>query len=156
MGTKYVNALNMALLLLPGTPTTYYGEELGMTGVKVSYQQTMDPQVKFYGPVGFVENNVDAWSIQAILVLFSSCFIHVYFSFLYCGILILFQNRYTEFSRDPQRSPMQWSPDKNAGFSNGSTTWLPIHPDYKTVNVKVGWCEIIYVLNRLCLIQKYY
>jgi len=27
---RYVNALNMLLLTLPGTALTYYGEELGM------------------------------------------------------------------------------------------------------------------------------
>ncbi|KAM4772036.1 amino acid transporter heavy chain SLC3A1 [Rhinophrynus dorsalis] len=30
VGREYVNAINMLLLTLPGTPTTYYGEELGM------------------------------------------------------------------------------------------------------------------------------
>ncbi|XP_072265871.1 amino acid transporter heavy chain SLC3A1 [Pyxicephalus adspersus] len=30
VGKDYVNVLNMLLLTLPGTPTTYYGEELGM------------------------------------------------------------------------------------------------------------------------------
>jgi len=29
-GDKFVNALNMLLLTLPGTALTYYGEELGM------------------------------------------------------------------------------------------------------------------------------
>lgn len=39
---------------------------------------------------------------------------------------------------DPQRSPMQWSNDMNAGFNNRTNvTWLPVHPDYKTVNVQV-------------------
>lgn len=41
-------------------------------------------------------------------------------------------------SRDPQRSPMQWSADMNAGFSDkNNTTWLPVHPDYRSVNVEV-------------------
>lgn len=41
-------------------------------------------------------------------------------------------------SRDPERSPMQWSADMNAGFNNKTNiTWLPVHPDYKTVNVEV-------------------
>ncbi|KAG8584231.1 hypothetical protein GDO81_008745 [Engystomops pustulosus] len=30
VGEDYVNVINMLLLTLPGTPTTYYGEELGM------------------------------------------------------------------------------------------------------------------------------
>ena len=32
IGQEYVDAMNMMLLTLPGTPTTYYGEELGMRG----------------------------------------------------------------------------------------------------------------------------
>ena len=41
----------MLLLLLPGTPTTYYGEELGMRGISVSYDDTQDPHGKHFGPV---------------------------------------------------------------------------------------------------------
>lgn len=42
-----------------------------------------------------------------------------------------------EKGRDGERTPMQWTPGKEAGFSTASTTWLPIAPDYKTVNVEV-------------------
>lgn len=41
-------------------------------------------------------------------------------------------------SRDPERSPMQWSGDMNAGFNiKTNITWLPVHPDYRSVNVEV-------------------
>jgi len=39
--------------------------------------------------------------------------------------------------RDGERTPMQWTPGKNAGFSTAARTWLPIPPSYKTVNVQV-------------------
>lgn len=42
---------------------------------------------------------------------------------------------YKEFSRDPERSPMQWTSKLEAGFSN-STPWIPLHPDYVQYNVK--------------------
>ncbi len=38
--------------------------------------------------------------------------------------------------RDGCRAPFQWSAGRNAGFSSGNTTWLPIHPDYPTRNVE--------------------
>ena len=41
-----------------------------------------------------------------------------------------------EKGRDGERTPMQWTPGPQAGFSTNSHTWLPIAPDYKTVNVQ--------------------
>jgi alpha-glucosidase len=38
-------------------------------------------------------------------------------------------------SRDPERTPMLWTADANAGFSSAEP-WLPISPDFKTVNVE--------------------
>ena len=39
--------------------------------------------------------------------------------------------------RDGERTPMQWDVAPNAGFSSGSAKpWLPIPPDYTTVNVE--------------------
>ncbi|KAL3050569.1 hypothetical protein OYC64_012570 [Pagothenia borchgrevinki] len=91
-GQIYVCVINMLLLTLPGTPTTYYGEEIGMENINVTDSQIQDPAGKY---------NSSA-------------------------------------SRDPQRSPMQWSDDINAGFNTKSNiTWLPVHPDYSSVNVEV-------------------
>ncbi|HVS91011.1 MAG TPA: DUF3459 domain-containing protein [Mucilaginibacter sp.] len=38
-------------------------------------------------------------------------------------------------SRDPCRTPMQWTPQKNAGFSKGKP-WLRIDKEYKLSNVE--------------------
>ena len=43
---------------------------------------------------------------------------------------------YNEKSRDPCRTPFPWDNTKNAGFSNGDKTWLPVGTAYTTVNVK--------------------
>lgn len=40
-------------------------------------------------------------------------------------------------SRDPERTPMQWSDAKNAGFSNAERTWLPVSPDFGFRNVEL-------------------
>ncbi|XP_068565514.1 amino acid transporter heavy chain SLC3A1 isoform X2 [Cebidichthys violaceus] len=91
-GQTYTRVINMLLLTLPGTPTTYYGEEIGMENINVTDSQAQDPAGKY---------NASA-------------------------------------SRDPQRSPMQWSGDMNAGFNNkNNITWLPVHPNYTSINVEV-------------------
>lgn len=91
-GQTYTRVINMLLLTLPGTATTYYGEEIGMENINITDSQIQDPAGKY---------NSSA-------------------------------------SRDPQRSPMQWTGDMNAGFNNKTnTTWLPVHPNYRSVNVEV-------------------
>ncbi|CRL00644.1 CLUMA_CG013904, isoform A [Clunio marinus] len=40
--------------------------------------------------------------------------------------------------RDPNRTPMQWNSGVGAGFTskNAEETWLPIHPNYVTINLQ--------------------
>jgi alpha-glucosidase len=40
-----------------------------------------------------------------------------------------------EKGRDGERTPMQWSEERNAGFSVAEKTWLPVPPTYKEFNV---------------------
>jgi len=40
-----------------------------------------------------------------------------------------------EKGRDGERTPMQWDPLGDAGFSDSPKTWLPIPSSYKTINV---------------------
>ncbi|XP_050415495.2 alpha-glucosidase [Patella vulgata] len=94
-GPGAANAMNMLLLTLRGTPTTYYGEEIGMIEVDVPFEDTKDPWGINYG-----------------------------------------KERYTEFTRDPCRTPLQWSGDYQSGFTTAEKPWLPIHANYKTLNVE--------------------
>ena len=43
--------MNMLLLLLPGTPHTFQGEEIGMKNIQLTYEQTTDPWGRNAGPV---------------------------------------------------------------------------------------------------------
>lgn len=47
------------------------------------------------------------------------------------------QETYEQFTRDPSRTPFQWTSGSNAGFSTSSKTWLPMADNYATVNVEV-------------------
>lgn len=37
----------MLLLTLPGTPTTYYGEEIGMENINITDSQVQDPAGRY-------------------------------------------------------------------------------------------------------------
>ncbi|GAC1446178.1 MAG: alpha glucosidase [Pyrinomonadaceae bacterium] len=49
--------------------------------------------------------------------------------------------------RDGERTPMQWSSENNAGFSDAATTWLPIPSSAKTRNVETMSKDANSVLN---------
>jgi alpha-glucosidase len=62
-----------------------------------------------------------------------------------------------EKGRDGERTPMQWTPGPQAGFSTDPHTWLPIPPSYKTINVQsemadpnsqLEWYEHLIALRR--------
>jgi alpha-glucosidase len=48
--------------------------------------------------------------------------------------------------RDGERTPMQWTPGPNAGFTTG-TPWLPIPPSYVKVNVETEVADFDSLLN---------
>ncbi|XP_028676855.2 neutral and basic amino acid transport protein rBAT [Erpetoichthys calabaricus] len=87
-GQDYINVINMLLLTLPGTPATYYGEEIGMDNINLNSGNAEDPGKLNVNP-------------------------------------------------EVARSPMQWSSDDNAGFSKSNRTWVPVHSEYRSVNVQM-------------------
>jgi alpha-glucosidase len=91
VGPAQARLAAMLLLTLRGTPTLYYGDEIGMCDVKIPREKVQDP----------VEKNVPGHDL----------------------------------GRDPQRTPMQWSGAKNAGFTEGEP-WLPVAEEYARVNVE--------------------
>ena len=91
VGVPQARVAAVLLLTLRGTPTLYYGDELGMVNVAIPSNRVQDP----------LERNVPGKGL----------------------------------GRDPCRTPMQWDDSPHAGFSIHDP-WLPVSPDYATVNVK--------------------
>ena len=82
----------MLLLTLRGTPTLYYGDEIGMRDVPIPPEEVQDPQ----------------------------------------GLNMPGKN----LSRDPERTPMLWNTDNNAGFTQGRP-WLRLDRAWARRNVAV-------------------
>ncbi|KAI9583062.1 maltase A3-like [Glossina fuscipes] len=95
LGEDRVDMMNILLLNLPGCSVTYMGEEIGMSNVWISWNDTVDPSACNSNP-----------------------------------------NIYEKLSRDPERTPFQWSDEYQAGFTTAKKTWLPVALDYAKVNVK--------------------
>jgi alpha-glucosidase len=112
VGPAQARLAAMLLLTLRGTPTLYYGDEIGMRDVEIPPEKVQDP----------FEKNVPGRGL----------------------------------GRDPQRTPMQWSAAKNAGFTEAEP-WLPIAEDYTKVNVEAERddpASMLTLYNRLIKIRR--
>lgn len=125
------SAKMLAILLhgMKGTPYIYQGEELGMTNIRLKH-------VKDYQDIeihGMYEERVKAgYSEKEIL-----------------------ESIYAK-GRDNARTPMQWSSNKNAGFTNG-TPWFPVNLNYIKINAKNQLMDensIFYTYKRLIELRK--
>jgi alpha-glucosidase len=52
-----------------------------------------------------------------------------------------------EKGRDGERTPMQWTPGPQAGFSTNPQTWLPVPGDHATINVSTESADPSSLLN---------
>jgi alpha-glucosidase len=104
--------LSLALVLtLRGTPFLYYGEEIGMVDL---YLEDITLFRDLIG-VRCFQTNIELWNETPTEAL----------------------TRAARFTRDKNRTPMQWSALPNAGFNPpGVNPWLPVNPNYASgVNV---------------------
>jgi alpha-glucosidase len=94
--------------LMKGTPYIYQGQEIGMTnGYFTDIEDYDDVAAKnLYRE----QTTIDGIPAENVL------------------------NHLAKTSRDNSRTPMQWSTDTNAGFTEG-TPWLKVNPNFKKVNV---------------------
>jgi oligo-1,6-glucosidase len=101
--------LAMLLLTQKGTAFLYQGDEIGMTNYPfTSFSQFDDVEIK---------GNYKQ-------VLASGVMPEKYLAEL------------NKSGRDHARTPMQWTADKQGGFTTADKSWLAINPNYKTINVK--------------------
>ena len=95
---------------LRGTPFIYQGEEIGMTNA----------------PFGSVEEYRDVATIRRVEAALDE------------GRADAFEdiaNEVNYWSRDNSRTPMQWSDEANAGFTDGEP-WIKVNPNYREINVR--------------------
>ena len=57
-------------------------------------------------------------------------------------------------NRDEVRTPMQWDTSQNAGFSSAEQAWLPVHNNFKTINVEKEHKETSSLLNTIRALLK--
>lgn len=112
-------ALATFLLTMRGTPFVMEGEELGYVNVSwPSIDDYNDISTKNHYKFALEEGYSEEEALAGV----------------------------HHFARDSARTPMQWDISENAGFSTG-TPWLPVHDDYKTVNVESEMADPDSVLN---------
>ena len=118
---NFVTAKTMAtvLMTLRGTPFIFEGQELGMDNVAWDSIDNYN-DISSHGQFNLAkaEGYSDAEAMK---------FIHRY-------------------SRDNARTPMQWTTEKNAGFTVGKS-WLPVHEDFKNCCVETEDADKNSVLN---------
>lgn len=103
--------LATTLHMMQGTPYVYEGEELGMTNVHFKELSEYEDIESINAYHQLVEKERVVAPEQML----------EYLSFM---------------SRDNSRTPMQWSAEKNAGFTDGAKPWYGLNPNYLQINAE--------------------
>lgn len=112
-------ALATMYFFMKGTPFIYQGQEIGMTNVQFdSIDDYRDVSAKNM----YRERLANGDTHEAIM-----------------------QDLW-QTSRDNSRTPMQWSEEMNAGFSEG-TPWIGMNPNYTEINVDRQLSDELSILN---------
>lgn len=124
--------LATCLHMMQGTPYIYQGEELGMTNYPFQSKE-------------------DFRDIESI---------HAYEDWVESGKVSLekFWPCITNKSRDNARTPVQWDDTEHAGFTTG-TPWIPVNPNYKTINAKAELEDadsVFHYYQKLIALRKQY
>ena len=132
-GTYRVPSAKMLATMLhglEGTPFIYQGEELGMTNIRLPIGAYRDLEtLNLYAER--VAGGYDPRDVMAS--------IHAR-------------------SRDNARTPMQWSAEKNAGFSPAEP-WLPVNPNYTEINARAEMADpdsVFWYYRDLIALRKRY
>jgi oligo-1,6-glucosidase len=102
--------LHTLLLTMRATPYVYSGDEIGMANIRFTeIRDYRDLQTINY----YKRLEKDGGDLAAFLA------------------------AQAEVSRDNGRTPMQWTPGANAGFST-QAPWIRVNPDHATINVEAA------------------
>ncbi|MFW5955994.1 MAG: glycoside hydrolase family 13 protein, partial [Halorhabdus sp.] len=93
---------------LQGTPFVYQGEELGMTNAPFESPEDL----RDVEAINFVQDAIENGDVESYADL---------------------QDAIEAVARDNARTPMQWSSEQNAGFTDGEP-WIKVNPNYETIN----------------------
>ncbi|HEL1093157.1 TPA: alpha-glucosidase [Streptococcus equi subsp. zooepidemicus] len=127
---KSAKAMAILLHLMRGTPYIYQGEEIGMTNYP--FERLSD--VNDIESLNYAKEAMTN-GMSEELVLDSIC----------------------RVGRDNARTPMQWSSQKNAGFSTADQTWLPVNPNYQEINVASALADpdsVFYTYQKLIQLRQ--
>ena len=115
---------------LEGTPYIYQGEELGMTNIRLPIEGYADIETQNL----YAERIARGYSEEEVM------------ASIYAR------------SRDNARTPMQWTAEENAGFTEGAP-WLPVNPNYGQINARAALeapDSVFHYYRRLIALRKRY